>query len=77
MYVCMYVVCLYFLSWESLKLFLSLETTNFILYRTYCKLQATGWVATIFVVCFTSIQYSVCIFWAYSLGYEAKLVRKN
>ena len=28
MYVCMYVVCLYFLSWESLKLFLSLETRN-------------------------------------------------
>ena len=74
MFVCM---CLYFLLWESLIKIISIfRNYKFLFFIEHCKLKATGWVATIFVVCFTSM-YSVCVFWAYSLGYEAKLVHKN
>ena len=77
-YVCLYVcsVSVLFIMGKPKIISIFRNYKFFILYRTYCKLQATGWVATIFVVCFTSM-YSVCVFWAYSLGYEAKLVRKN
>lgn len=74
MYVYMYVSVLFIMG--KPKIISIFRNYKFLFFIEHCKLKATGWVATIFVVCFTSM-YSVCVFWAYSLGYEAKLVHKN